>query len=259
MSRCAHWQELFGEALYGDLTAESRQKLDQHLASCPECAREYRQLEATVELLRREPLAPEPAALDQVWERLAPQLDQQDRAEAWRWRRSRSWILQGLAAAAVLLTALGVALWQHWPATQAPAHLVESQPLHAPDRNLELRAAYDQYLDRATPLILAIANRDPNPPSLEGFDLDAERQLARRLADDAQRLSERLEEGSRLGREQDLLAELEVVFLQISNLYRRQYSDGIELLRSGLDQRSILFQLSVEEIRRQAAEPDPSV
>ncbi len=258
MRRCEPWQELFGEALYGELSAEQRQSFDRHLATCPDCAREYEQLEVTVELLRREPLAPEPAALDRVWDRLAPQLDQEDRTEAWRWRRSRARILQGLAAAAVLLAALGLALWQSWPVPEAPVRVVESPSVLAPDPNRELRNAYDRYLGRATPLILAIANRDPSPPSLEGFDLDAERHLARQLAAEAQRLSERLEEGSRLGREQDLLAELEVVFLQIANLYRRQYSDGIDLLRSGLDQRSILFQLSVEEMRRQAAERDPS-
>ena len=168
------------------------------------------------------------------------------------------WGMVMLAAAAVLLAALGLALWQSWQPPAEPERIVEAPSALSPDPNRELRNAYDQYLDRATPLILAIAHRDPSPSSLEGFDLDAERGLARQLAAEAQRLSERLEGGSRLGREQDLLAELEVVFLQIANLYQRQYSDGIDLLRSGLDQRAILFQLSVEEMRRQTAERDPS-
>lgn len=265
MSPCKRWQESFGEAIYGDLSETRQRELAEHLSRCARCSDEYHQLEATVQWLRQEaPLRPDPAALDQVWSRLAPRLDQDDRAAAWHWRRSKQRAVWGLAAAAVLAAAIGLALLLSEGGSQEPAHLADTTLDTATDTatddpRSELRYEFDQYLHRATPLILSIANRDLESQELEGFDLEAERRLARQLAVEAKCLSDRLHHGSRLDREQGLVAELEVVFLQIANLYGRHYSDGIDLVRTGLDRRAILFQLSVEEMRRQTVGQDPSV
>lgn len=237
MSGCRKWRGRLVEAVYGELDPARRRALDDHLAACPRCADELAALEATAAQVAAA-LPPRPRI--DAWSRLRPALDARD-------EKPRPALLRlPYPAAAALATALvvagvglGVLLRPPLPPPEATA------AASAVDVDAELA----RYLERATPLLLAIANR--GGASAASFDPAVERQLAARLADDAAALRRELAAaGTR--RRAALVGDLEVVFLQIANLPEGEYAGGIEMVRTTIDDRALLFQLSVEEMRRLA-------
>src|SRR5574341_142387 len=53
MKECKKYQEQFSEYLAGELSAESKEKLDQHLVTCSDCQTELQELKATFEILEQ--------------------------------------------------------------------------------------------------------------------------------------------------------------------------------------------------------------
>ncbi|OGC76759.1 MAG: hypothetical protein A2145_01240 [candidate division Zixibacteria bacterium RBG_16_40_9] len=54
MKECKKYQELLSEYLTGELSSEFKEKLDQHLVTCPYCQAELQELKATFEILEQE-------------------------------------------------------------------------------------------------------------------------------------------------------------------------------------------------------------
>ena len=248
MTSCREWREHLIEAVYGELTPVRRQELDAHLASCPGCAAELERLRATARRVD-EALPPRPrgAELD-LWNRVRPEIGSLDRpgsAPARNPASTRRLVLgypaAALMAAALLVVGLGLGLVLR-PSSPIP---IAETPDVSRDRNDETELV--RYLERATPLLLAVANRT-EASAEAGFDADAERRLAERLAADAEHLARELESDG-LRRQARLVTELRVVFQQMANLPRREYRHGIEVVQATIESRALLFQLSVEEMR----------
>ncbi len=247
MTSCKRFQDQLVDAVYGTLAAEESARFQAHVAECRHCASEYQELAATVELLRREaPPRPSPEQLDGVWERLVPRLDEPAPREPGkilsfpqRLFPRKTW-LPLAAAAAMILAVIGLTVpWSQDPGSSLTPPIVAST-------EADLDEDLGRYYARATPLLLSLSNRDPSRPAV---DAAAERRVAQRLATEAERLRIDLEAASRQ-RELTLVNDLAVVFLQLANLCESEYRKGIELLQTTLDHRAILFQLTVEELRR---------
>ncbi len=249
MSCCRKWRKHCVEAVYGELDGERRAAFAEHRTSCPRCAAELDRLSSTVALLSREmPPRPRPGELD-AWSRLSPALAEiDDRA---RGRRPRRIVLgypaAAAAAAALVVLGLGLGLF-----LRAPATLPVPGPSGSPAAvAADVDAALGRYLERATPLLLAVANRR-SAVAAAGFDPAVERRRAEQLAGAAADLRAKLAERGRR-RQADLVADMEVVFLQIANLPEREYRRGLEMVRATIETQALLFQLSVEEMRRLGA------
>lgn len=246
MSSCRKWRHHLVEAIYDELEGERRASLEPHLASCPRCADELERLSATADHIA-EALPPRPQAgeLD-VWNRIAPRLDAIDHPERPGYFFGPRLTLgyPTAAALAVLLLAMGLSLGL-FLRTPAP-HPTTPFIAEVDTAGVE----FARYLQRSTPLLLAITNRRIGGSLAEaGFDGAAERQLAERLAIEATEISTRLEEQDR-PRQAALLSDLAIVFLQIANLPEQEYRHGIEMVQATIESRALLFQLSVEEMRR---------
>lgn len=234
MSACRKWRGRLVEAVYGELDGARRDDLEDHLATCSRCAAELVTLETTA--ARVDAVLPPRPRID-AWSRLRPALDAPGEAPP----RLRLAYPTAVALAALLLVlgaGLGVLLRPPSPA-----------PAPAAAASMDVEAELGRYLERATPLLLAIANRAS--AGTASFDAGTERRLAARLAADAEALRVELEESGRR-RRAALVGDLEVVFLQIANLPETEYAGGIEMVRTMIDDRALLFQLSVEEMRRLA-------
>ncbi len=115
MSSCNKCRKMMAGALYGDLSARRQKLLDTHLASCPACAKEYRQLTLTLKVMdqREIPEVP-PTYWPSFWARLSDKIEQAGkRAQQpawWRWLPSELPIRPALVpiAAALLLVATGI-------------------------------------------------------------------------------------------------------------------------------------------------------
>lgn len=238
---CRKWRGHLVESVYGELEGPRREDFEAHLASCRRCAAALADLEATAARVDEAlPPRPRPGELD-VWSRILPELDAADRPPE---RRGLVLGYPAAAALAAVILALGVGLGTLLvppPRPDAPA--VAQAP------GDDAGAEFAHYLERATPLLLAVANRESGGTETASFDPAAERRLAERLAAEAARLAPTLSDRGRR-RQAALVADLEVVFLQIANLPEPEYRHGIALVQATIESRALLFQLSVEEMRR---------
>jgi len=255
MSCCRKWREHCVEAVYGELESDRRTAFAEHRRSCARCAAAFERLASTVALLDREmPPRPRPGQLD-AWTRLAPALAEVDRRT--RGRRPRPRIVLGYPAAAAVAAALvvlglGLGLLLREPGMTPVPGPAAVQSREAPAAAADVDAELGRYLERATPLLLAVANRRSSGVGVAGFDPAVERRRAEQLAAEASALRARLTERGRR-RQGELVTDMEVVFLQIANLPEREYRRGLEMVRATIETQALLFQLSVEELRRLGA------
>ena len=249
MKACRRWRDHLIEAVAGELTAAKRADLDRHLATCPRCSAQLAGFEATAERFAAALPNPRSAGGIDTWRHIAPEIEAIDRRR--RTTRRGGPGLGGLrldypaaASSAAGLLLLGLALGF---LVRAPDGSPKPSPVGA--QQVEVELGFARFLERSTPLLLAIANRRVGGAELASFDPAAERLLADRLAVEAADLAAELDEQG-LRRQADLLSDLEVVFLQLANLPEQQYSNGLAMVQATLESRALLFQLSVEEMRR---------
>ena len=244
---CRKWRDHLVEAVCGELAGQRRRELETHLESCSRCRAQLAGFErATARVAAALPPRPRPGAID-LWPRIAAALDEEDRRRSSPASQPRPLVLgYGAAAAfagALLLLGLGLGVWLRAPApVPAPGPDIAGADNHP-------EAGFARFLERSTPLLLAVANRRLGGPEAASFDAAAERRLAESLAKEALDLAAALEDAG-LRRQAALLRELEIVFLQLSNLPEPQYRHGLAMVQATLESRALLFQLSVEEMRR---------
>jgi len=230
MTPCDLCRQGMAEAVYDDLDEARKQVFAQHLDECSACAAEYKELRSTVALLRTH-AEPRPQA-PEVWDRLEGELDRIDVTR--RRRRAIPWLL---ATAAVIL------LWFILPHRLQPnpqPSLAETPKPH-PDLMLA------QFLSTSQPLLLAVANRDEATPE----HISEEKKRAAALAQQAAELGRQLDELGAKRSRRELVADLETLFLQMSNLNRRDYNEGLMLIRTQLHNRDILFRITLNDMRVQ--------
>lgn len=255
MSCCRKWREHCVEAVYGELDGERRTAFAEHRQTCPRCAAELDRLSSTVAMLRREmPPRPRPGELD-AWARLSPAIAELD--ERARHPRPRRRIVLGYPAAAAMAAALvvlglGLGLLLRAPATLPVPGPLGVRPPATTAAAADIDTQLGRYLERATPLLLAVANRRSAGAEAVGFEPAVERRRADQLAGEAAEIRAKLAEHGRR-RQADLVTDIEVVFLQIANLPEREYRRGLEMVRATIETQALLFQLSVEEMRRLGA------
>jgi len=237
---CRAVRPLLAEAALASPDAATPAELARHLEHCPACTAELAALRAAVTVL--DTARPLPRPPSDVWARLAPALDAADAARAQRlawWRLAP--LPVRLAAAAVLAVAVA-STTMLLTRRQAPAP--ESQAAAAAPLDEEVR----RYLERATPLLVALANRDAGA-SPAAFDAVAERRAARALAEDGRALAAALRE-ARHARDGALVSDIVVLCMQLGNSSGARYGASVALARDGIARRDLLFALSVRELRR---------
>ncbi len=242
-SACRSWRGPLVEAVFGELAGQRLREFEAHLAGCDRCQAQLASFENTTAKVR-EIMPPRPLAdqLD-IWRRLGPQLDAIDASQQARHRGLRlGYPAAAALAAALLMLGLGLGLFVRAP-IESPISPSVSHPTSSPEME------FARFLERSTPLLLAIANRQVGESVTVSYDTGAERRLAENLAKDAATLADALED-LEFRRQADLLRDLEVVFLQLANLPEEQYRHGIEMVQATLESRALIFQLSVEEMRR---------
>jgi hypothetical protein len=107
----------------------------------------------------------------------------------------------------------------------------------------------DRYLQRSKLVLLGVVNLDPNHRDVSSFDLTPERTLSRELVQETYSLKQELA-ASRQKRMLELLSDLEVILLQISHLQDGHNALGIELAKTGIRHKALVFKINLEEMSR---------
>jgi hypothetical protein len=95
---CRECEELIVDALYGNLEGEAQERFDDHIASCGDCARAYREMRSTLGVMEGlERPDPGQAYWDGYWNRLTARMEREEAR-----RRESGWLRRlfpGLSAA----------------------------------------------------------------------------------------------------------------------------------------------------------------
>ncbi len=256
---CRIWRGPLVEAVFGELTDPMRSDFETHLASCERCQAQLASFESTTKTFA-DAMPPRRRVDDSdLWRRLGPALDAIDTHRQSQQARHPGLRLgypaAAALAAALLMLGLGLGLFVRAPVdvTTSPRSASDqttaSQLTTASDQTIDAEMGFARLLERSTPLLLGVANRQLGGTTTVNYDTAAERRRAEHLAEEAAALADDLEDQG-FRRQADLLRDLEVVFLQLANLPEQQYRHGLAMVQATLESRALLFQLNVEAMRR---------
>jgi hypothetical protein len=257
MNDCKACKNQMIEAIYGELGRDAKEKFERHLRACPECASEYSLLGATLKLMdKRELPDPGPAFWDGYWERLCRRRTWEEAGEVARpsfgarfvraFSRLPRWSYQAAGAAALLLLGIliGGRLFTPPSGRSGPGPAASAVPAGA-----VIQA--ENFIERSKVLLLGLVNYDPATGDSYALDLERKKTMSQTLASEAPAIRGALNERGQK-RLRDLVADLEVIMMQIANLGAGQEVEGIELVKQGVDKREIFLKIDLDRMGRGA-------
>jgi len=260
MSPFDSWRKRIPEALFGELDMKTKEKLDRHLAACPACSELFREMKETLEAMAEDPTPdPGPDFWEHYWDALALRMGREAlNSEAVlspgrpSGRRFRPWtrLALGTAAAAALII-IGIFIGR--TLDRAPGDILSRAPTIQPAATptpLFIRTSH--YLRRSKVLLLAVVNFDPATGDLYGLNPELQKRTSGELVREAVVLKKELKGTD--PRLEQLVSDLERIFLQIANLKAEGDLAEVEVIRSGLEQNDILFRINLTELRRTSGE-----
>lgn len=258
MSDCSKTKDLMIEALYGELDAAEKERFELHLRSCPACASERAALAATLRLMdKRERPDPGPEFWDGYWDRLSRRMlwesTEGERGPSLVERLVRPlarlprWSLQAAGAAALLLVGILVGSRLIPPSGGGPG----SSALTAPSAAV---VNAESFVERSKVLLLGLVNHDPATEDIYALDLDNKKAMSRGLAAEVPALRSALNAGGEK-RLRALVADLEIILMQIANLEAGQDLEGVELVKQGVERKGIFLKIDLDRMGRDSRNP----
>jgi hypothetical protein len=114
---------------------------------------------------------------------------------------------------------------------------------------VELASRTQNYIERSKLMLLAIVNFDPETEDSYALNLPYQQQISKELVQEASYLKSKLADSGQR-RLENLIADLEVILLQIANLESEYDFEAIDIVKEGVSRRGILMQINLTDIRR---------
>jgi hypothetical protein len=249
MISCRDCKDRMVEAVYGELGVADRRAFDEHIVACLDCAADFAGLDQTRRAMNtRKPSPPSEDILESAWPDFLSRLRASEAGRAWSHRGTvRRWVMN-LAAASALIV-IGVLIGRHGQLNPWPQS-VKLEPNEAPAAaGPTLDDRVGRYLEKSKLVLMSVDNMNTAAYEEAAFDLSPERKLSKDLLRESRILRRELR-ASREDQMIDLISQLEVTLLQIANLRDPQVPIRVELARTGIEERALLFKINLEEMRR---------
>ncbi len=213
-------------------------EVEQHLASCADCRREYDSLRRVLALVDEMPVPERSDAYGtQVWNRLRWRLGRERR---WDWRSA-------MAIAAVLAIAfVAGALWhaQHARVAAPPATAVaataEKAKKHERPRDRVLFVVVSDHLDSSERMLVDLSNA--NPKQALNFGEERTRAADLLISNELYRETAARRGDKRLAA---VLSELEPLLIEIANSDARLSPREVDALQKRIESQGLLFKVRV--------------
>lgn len=260
MRTCKDIQMMIPESLAPGFDEDIHRIVGEHIASCPECAREYEESGAITGLFAGRG---RPELSDSFWERWDDRLERgldvidRERSEAHppmlssRFRRNIR--LFGTVTAAAALLLIGIAIGRYLPGSSGRDRTAGVNP---PAPVSAVTADAMRFLDRSKLVLLGMDVAE----SAADADFTPEYRRLREISRELLRESPALQ--VRLGNENQvrlaaLLGELDIILIQIANIDERHESHDLELIRAGMERKDLLFRIGIETIVTDSMRENP--
>ena len=266
MSECRKFRTYFAESLYGELDMKRKKSLEEHLAGCRACSKEYEEMVRTLKVMDKKIVPdPGPEFWDGYWDRLERRMNAEGRFEAGaaaaeealepRPARARfvffSRWAYGVVGAAALL-AVGILIGRFFigrPRIVAQKPGPTGQTLVQPAAGGDLAARTSQYFDRSKVVLLALLNFDPQTKDPYGLNIPLQKKMSRELVQEAVLLKNDLRNANQRRLEQ-LVSDLEMILVQIANLESENDLSAVEMVRLGVESKGVLFKINLSEMKQ---------
>jgi hypothetical protein len=256
MSDCEKFEDRFVDALYGELDASIQQPLDEHLKQCSKCREQYTSLQKTLHIMDgRE----HPELSDEYWHQYDQKLQKRiadAKPQNVRWHsfgKIPGWALK--AAAAFILVGVGVLIGRYYMTPTTQPQISHIRPVPSTTTTVQ-RVSMDpetkRFLERSQVLLIGVVNLEPDAEGNYPTDLSAQKKVSRDLIQEASVIKTKLK-GPDKRRLNELVSDLELIMLQIANLEAENDQPEIEMVKSGVDRKGVLFKINLEQMRMSGA------
>ena len=246
MKACTEFTSQITEVVSGAADKGDRPLLLEHLRTCKACSEAFDRLQSIVAVTSNKS-DPGEAYWDNYYAQLSSRMDEVGAQVPFSSRLvalTPRWALQ--VAAAVILLVSGVLIGRITltgdSSSQQLAVAESTRPTPVQER------AYS-YLDRSKTLLLGVVNFDTSEDDPSTLNLDRRRSMAGSLIQEASLLQADLSAADER-RLSDLIADLEIILLQIANIESTYDLPEIEMVQSGVHRKAIMFKINIESMRR---------
>ncbi|OGU26866.1 MAG: hypothetical protein A2X66_08080 [Ignavibacteria bacterium GWA2_54_16] len=267
-----HKENLYGY-LRDELSVEDRLAVERHIESCAACTDELQSMRETVDLLSRKARRPSELRSELYWQQFAEKVGRRIQVQATR-EDSQSFVGRLLElfaehrkpfsfgfASALSLLVLAFAAWSLWIKNPAPDQMAsDAEVRRSSEREatiqktaMEVRAA--DYLEQSKVLLIGIMNTDTKSLVESTSLLRRQREISRTLVRESHEISSRLTDPSQR-RLKELVSDLGIILVEIANLETEHGSQGVEIVKGGVERNGILFKINLEEMQR-GTQPPP--
>lgn len=255
MSDCEKFEDRFIDALYGELDPSSQQPLDEHLRQCDRCKELFASMQNTLEIMdgREHPQLPE-----EYWNQYDQKLQKRiadAKPQNVRWHsfgKIPGWALK--AAAAFILVGIGVLIGRYYmtPTSQPSIAGNRLTPSTTTVQRVSMDPETKRFLERSQVLLIGVVNLEPDADGNYSEDLTAQKRVSRDLIQEASVIKTKLK-GPNKRRLNELVSDLELILLQIANLEGENDQPEVEMVKSGVDRKGVLFKINLEQMRMSGA------
>jgi hypothetical protein len=237
------------------LDDNTRQTVEQHLATCRSCTEDLSVLQQAIELLPTPLVEPGDEKDETFWNALTSNIEREIRLNAqpkpsflekildntkqlFALRPAYAYAISGSLATLII----AVILFQLQP--REDVHVATVQPNHN-DSTVWLanynksQERISQYFRRSRTLLVGIANMKDNSTT----DLRAERQASRDLIHEARFIRQQPINN----KTEKLVHDLERILIELANTEEQTDLPNVELIRSGIQQENLLFKIRMAE------------
>jgi hypothetical protein len=258
MNDCKKCQPFFLEAFYEELDAEQADFFKQHIELCASCKSRFDEMSSTLDFMsKRVRPEPEKSYWDSYEERLIKRIDEEGRIQPEKESRRKRftpafnlaprWVYQ--AAAAFVLIAAGIFIGRTIFSPSAAEIQQASQQVISQQPGIQLASRTHSYIERSKLILLALVNFDPITEDPYALNLPYQQQASQELVQEASLLRRDLADSDQRRLER-LIADLEVILLQIANLEAENDFEAIELLKDGVNTKGVLMEINLADFRR---------
>ena len=259
MEACNRFKSLIIDVAGGAAGEGDRLSLNEHMSTCEGCTAEFTRLTSILEMTRQPHADPGEAYWSSYYGRLMEHVDSNsvpvqahELAGGEVWKRLSGilmvpkWTLQ--LAVAVVLVVSGVLMGRSM-FTPSIDEVVIAGLRNATVEEAALEERAHTYLNRSKTLLLGLVNFDLEEDDPATLNFERRQAMAGELVREASFLQDELST-SKQRQLRELISDLEIILLQISNIESAYDVPEIEIMQSGMDRKAILFKIDVEEMRR---------